>query len=676
MWSDPFFHGLLLSSALNLLAVAAALALGLRAKLLGRAELAMATVMLWNFLVMVPVYVLGLTDRLEARTLAIVSALWFLGVLIAIRGGRSWYEFAAELAGSAGALLTLPVDAVRWTLRARSLALVGVVFALVLLGWTFGCAYLTPSWKQWDALWYHEPMIGFTIQNQGFRFVDLPVGPAQKVNGYPRLCEMTQLWFVIFTDRRVIDMASHVAAPPLALGVYALARRYTRDLTVAIGCGCALLMMPACAILLGSTYVDVHNAAFVVAAAYFATRPLLRLSDAAIASICLSLAAGSKPMALVPVALLSLLLVVRLAIRAERRPWATFGTIALGILVVVGMAATTYLRNWLHFGNPFWPDLKYVNPTLGINWPGLVEWGSAQFDKGTNRIDMNLPLDVLLRDLYRIPYSVPRTYYGQTYEYGLGVAWVALPLALVAVLGLGGGLVRHLLGRVFVRCPWHMAPETRNLLPLAATLVVMLYFSPALWSARYQVAAVGLALPLVAWLTGRIRACAFGQGVVGCLVVMGVIGIGWETPRYWLRWSEAAAFARIPFPEREVTPAMAIGPDLPIWNGSPATTRVGLARETELGPGQVLVFPDDYGAYLALFWNNQFSNRAVYVPWTPDFLKQAEALEATWIYCATADVECRKAASLPSSGWVELGPLDVENRGSVFRRRRGLSRAR
>ena len=53
-------------------------------------------------------------------------------------------------------------------------------------------------------------MVAFAIQNHGFSMVDLPFGGAQKINVYPRLCEMTQLWFVIFTDRRVIDMVSHV----------------------------------------------------------------------------------------------------------------------------------------------------------------------------------------------------------------------------------------------------------------------------------------------------------------------------------------------------------------------------------------------------------------------------------------------------------------------------------
>jgi hypothetical protein len=301
MSSDHFLRGLLLSTLLNVLAVGAALAVGLRAKLAGRAELALATIMAWNFLVICPVYALGFMNRLDARTLALVSAPWFATVFAIARGATPLRTFAPELGRAALGLARLPFDAVAVTARAKSLAAIGVVFTLVMLAWTFACAYLTPSWKQWDALWYHEPMIGFAIQNHGFAFVDLPPGHAQKINGYPRLCEMTQLWFAIFMDRRVIDMVGHVAAPALALSVYVIARRYTHDAVLAIALGCALILTPACSKLLGSIYVDAHSAAFVLAAAHFATRLELRLRDALLATMCLTLAVGSKQMAMVPV---------------------------------------------------------------------------------------------------------------------------------------------------------------------------------------------------------------------------------------------------------------------------------------------------------------------------------------------------------------------------------------
>jgi hypothetical protein len=673
MGSDHFLRGALLSTVLNILAVAAAIALGLRARLGGRAELATATIVTWNFLVMCPVYALGLTGHLEARTLALTSGLWFLLVLAIARGRAPLRTFGADLGRAALAIARLPLDALVVCARARSLVTIGVAFTIAFLVWTFACAYLTPAWKQWDSLWYHEPMVGFAIQNHGFRMADLPGaegagGGAQKINGYPRLCEMTQLWFVIFTDRRVIDMVGHVAAPALALCTYVLARRYTRHVTLAIALGCALVLMPASVRLLGSTYVDVHNAAFIVAAAHFCTRPDFRIRDAALAAICLTLAVGSKSLALVPAAVLSLVAAVRVLRHVRRRPLASVGILALGVTLIGGMAATIYVRNWIHFRNPFWPDLKYDNDKWGIHWPGSYDWSA--FGTGTNRINMNLPFSVLLEDIYSIPYSnVPSGPYSQMYEYGIAVMLLIVPIALVASVALCVTVFRDLLGRAIGRADWRAAPETFNIVPLAATSALMLRVSPALWGARYQVAAVAVISTLVAWAAGRRELRPLGEGVAGALTVMSIMSFFWLVPRTWLRWSEAVAFARIPYPAREVTPAADISPNLPIWNGSAATKAAGLARESELTAGTVLAFPGNYGIYMALFWNNEYSNQIVFVPEAHDFVGEVNRTNAKWTYCATGDPICL-ALSAADSGWERIGPLDVENHGTVFRRTR------
>lgn len=60
---------------------------------------------------------------------------------------------------------------------------------------------LAPS-ESWDGFFYHEPIVGFALQNQGFRMVSLPPSVVvQGVNGYPRLCAAFALWFVVFTDK-------------------------------------------------------------------------------------------------------------------------------------------------------------------------------------------------------------------------------------------------------------------------------------------------------------------------------------------------------------------------------------------------------------------------------------------------------------------------------------------
>ncbi len=658
-----------LSLALNALALLASLALAVRYRPAGRVELVVATSMLWNYLVMVPVYGLGLTGHLTARTLALVSGLFFASVYAAARGRRTFREFDLEVLRKLWTLVRLPSDTAIAALRARSLVTPFVLFTLCMIAWTFLTAYYTPSWRQWDALWYHEPIVGFTIQNHGFSIVDLPQqGGAQKINGYPRLAEMTQLWFVIFTDRRVIDMVNHLLTPALMGGVYLLARR-SAEQSVALALGATVLCMPATAMLLGSDYVDTHNAAFVVAGAHFATRPTLRLRDAWMAAVCLGLAAASKHMAIMPALVFGAICAVRAVANARGRRLAGLGTVLAGVALIVATASPTYLRNWIHFKNPFWPDFKFDSDRLGIHWPGGLEWGASDaVDAGEGRINMNGPLETLLDDLYRIPYTVNRGHMTQAYEYGLAITSIVIPIVFFVVLLLALTPLRDLAARVSRRPAWRASEATRNAALLAVGLLPMLWFAPALWGARYQIGAVGIALGLVGWAAGR-GGAGLGYGIAGAVSVLSIVSFFWTQPRFWLWWGEAKTIAAIPYPEREVTQAGAINPELDAKVASAILKDVGLLREKQVGPGAIVAFNSNYGTYLALLWNNEFSNKIVWVPEGPDYVDRVAATGATWTYCGYGDPLYSKLKA-KDSGWEELGAVSTERWGAAFRRTR------
>lgn len=663
---DSFALGWSVSLALNALALAPSLAIAARLKPEGRAELVVATTMLWNFLVMVPVYALGLTGHLSPRPLAWTSALFFGAVYVAVRGRRG-RAMDRDVFWHAVTLLRLVSDTALRAVRARGVVSVVVVFTICMVSWTMLCAYYTPSWKQWDALWYHEPIVGFTIQNHGFHVVDLPAtGGAQKINGYPRLAEMTQLWFVIFMDRRVIDMVNHVMTPALMASVYLLARRSASE-AVSLGLGAAILCMPACANLLGSSYVDVHNAAFIVAGVHFATRPTLRLRDAWMAALCLGLGVASKHMAVIPALTFGLIAAARVLARARGRAAAAVGTVLGGIGVIAGCAAPTYYRNWKNFKNPLWPEFKLDSDRFNIHWQGAAEWGAGKYDvPEVQRLDMNEPIGALMGDLYRIPYSINRGHMTQAYEYGLGITSVVLPVTFFVVLLLAMTPLRDLGARVFRRPAWRASGATRNAALLAVGLLPMLYFSPALWGARYQIAAVGVALGLVGWAAGR-GGEGRGHGLAAAIGVGSIVSFFWAEPRFYLWWSEAKAFAAVPYPEREVTQATSIDPALDAKMGSAIMKDIGMLREKQLGPGAVLAFNSAYGTFMGLFWNNEFSNRIVWVPEGPDYLERVAATGATWTYCAYADPTYSKLKD-KDSGWTELGTVNVEHWGAMFRR--------
>lgn len=660
--------GYLVLATLTALAALAALAVALRAELSGRAETVVATTMIWNAIVVAPIYVLGLTNHLGARTLAIVCTVWFTAVFAATFVRVDRRVFARRIGRALIDSLRLPFDALREAVRARSLVAVGHVLALAAIVWTIAMSWYCPNWGQWDALWYHEPMIGFTLQNHGFAMVDLPM-TLQKINGYPRLCEMTQLWFVVFTDRRLVEVVNSLVAPALVLSVYLLASRYTRDRVAAAGWGVALFLPPFVSNLLATQYVDMHYAAFVLAAVHFATRPTLRVRDALLASICLALAIGSKSMALVPVGIVAPIALVRLIVsHGRRRTREVVAASIAGAGCIVGTAAETYWRNWKHFHNPFWPDLKVDIPKWGIHWPGVVEWGAGKYAAGNQRIDMNLPLGQFLGDLLAIPYSKTGSYVYQTFDYGFAVGWCVLPLAIIALVAITCAVVASWMFGLTRWSTWRAAPETTNALLVSLPAIAILETSPALWSARYNIAAVGIMMVLVAWLGGRKRFGRLGEGAVVFSALAGVVMFFWVKPRWIFTPTELSRLAHVPYPAREVTPVRDFaGEDVYLARGSAITRDVGLAREAEIGDGDVVAFDETYGGFPALFWNNRYSNRVVYLPDASTFVSDAEKLGAKWIYCSYSDWNLGRLRE-KDSGWQEIGTLNVEGWGAMFRR--------
>ena len=122
----------------------------------------------------------------------------------------------------------------------------------------------------------------------------------------------------------------------------------------------------------------------------------------------------------------------------------------------------------------------------------------------------------------------------------------------------------------------------------------------------------------------------------------------------------------MPYPDRQVTPAAKISPALGLASGSPIVFETGRARERSLVKGTTLAFDDFAGVFVALFWNNDYSNRVVYVPSGPDYLARVEQTNATWLYCNSSDPVC--ATVRTDARWRQVGTLNVENWGTVFER--------
>ncbi len=619
------------------------------------AERLVAAMIVLNALLVGPVYALGLANALTRASLgaAVVGLSVGLLALAFRRGvrpralGRAWLD-----------CLLLPPRAAWATVRTGSLTSLGLAFAVWFLVWSAIAVVYAPTWRDWDGPWYHESMVGFTLQNHGFRIVELP-DYLQKINGYQRLGEMSQLWFAMWAGRPLVEASNLFYSPILMGSVYLLTRRYARDRVTAIAWSVAFLLVPGNARLLQSTMVDPHAAALFVAAAFYATEERLTLRTAWLAIGALTMAVGAKTFLLIPGFFLAALFLARLI--ANRRALggkATAGTIALGSALLVGMVCETHLRNYLYFKNPVWPDLTVDVPWLGIHWKGMA----VLFDPNlptTQRVNANVDPGDLYEKIIALPWTNTwGDHSWQIADYGPGVSWFALPVGLVVCLVVVLVLLRDLVWRLRKRpVSGPRATRTRLAALLAVPTLLAFAASPAVYIGRYHTALVGLVFGLLAWVGSHSRFRRFSEGLPLMLQLTAIMMTLW-TPaarRYWLTTDQMKELWRTPYPEREVAERL----------GAPIHEATGLAREREIHAGDVVGF--DGMHFVSLLWNNQYSNRVTWLGAERDPLGKAEALGMKWVYAGNGTVLQRQVAGNPR--WATVGPLEAERFGVVYRRR-------
>lgn len=632
-----------------------------------RAEAVIAGSLVFNAIIIVPIYVLGLTSTLNRRSLGAFTFVECAALLtlIGLRNGVGAFKSVPLR------LLTfaiLPVLAVRRAWQKRSLIAVAAGLAFATFPYMLLVSYLAPAWRDWDGLWYHESLIGLTIQNHGFAPAPLPMG-LQVINGVHRLGEMTQLWFGIYGGRRVIEMANVFFMPLYAAAVFALVRRYTKEVVSGVGWAAALVLLPGYLRLVQSTLVDPQACALLIAAAYYVTHPVLDRRNASLAILATTLAAGAKIWSIVPVALLSVFLLVRLLRRARRNgSWATAGLVSLGTVSVVGMQAITYVRNLVLFKNPVWPMIKYDNPKLGIHWPGGLP---IDFDKSRAGVDFNEPFAVFYKKMLAAPYSVMSPgHYWQVNDYGFAWAWVVLPIFFLVVVAVSARWLTSFVSirilRVSTPGPGHDAQSSAMMLAVVAS--TSLYLSPAIFIARYHVASLAMLAGCTAWLVSRWRTTRLSDDVSMFAAIGSFIFMCWAPTKhefvYLYSPSQIVSWMKTPYPQRELED---IGtPEVPKLLVSPVNASTGLARERELKAGDIIAF--DYIDYFALLWNNDYSNKALWLSSTTDPLGEADQAGATWIYTRGGTTLFSQLSG--TKAWELIGPLENEAQGSVWRRKR------
>jgi len=608
-----------------------------------RSERIAVAILAWNAIVVGPVYALGLFDHLYASTLAGVTSVVSFVVLAIAAGSFGLRGIPVEVSRTIGAIALAPVEALRITSRARSFAFVAALLAIFLWLYTTLQAVFLPTWGDWDCLWYHEPIIGFSIQNHGFAPVSLPP-MEQKVNGYPRLSELTMLWFGIFHGRWAIDLVNPVVVPMLAASTYRAFRSGGADSARAIGWASVAVTLPGVVRMIPTTLVDAHGLALAMTALTFGLTPRIRIGDAVVSAFAMAMAIGVKLLFAVPLGVMALLVAGRLVSRRRELGSGRIAVvIAFGLALTVSVLSFTFVRNYRNFHNPVWPDFHVVEPRLGIDWPGNFTGTADPTLPGADRVPHGA-VDQLRR-LYGRPFTATDGHAWQIIDYGLGLPWVLIPAAMVLP---AWAIARRASG----------GPSTRRRPRLVRYLVAMLVPSlvliPAFHIGRYHLTSM-LVFALVLEATGsRIGAGRFLDAIVGATVLGSVMTLAWNDH----------GFIRPPNELRDaVTDSWARRQHGPSYR-SPDVYETALARERELRPGDVVAF--DRMAYLALLWDDHYTTRAVWVGDAPNPVSRAHAIGARWFYSSNTG-SARTILERPDQGFELVGTLETESFGRVFR---------
>ncbi len=620
--------------------VAGAAALGSR-----RTDVVLGFSILAATIVVVPIHALGLLDILTPFTALVGPAVLGAGVLAGALAHLGRERARSDLARAGRILALAPATALRVTLRARSVAALTVAAAYGVVGYALVVGWLVPS-DAWDGIWYHDTMVGAALQSHGYAPMALPPNLIQQANGFPRGAEATSLYLTCLVDRRIIEWTSTLSALPLFAATYGVTRRFARARALALGLAGLAVLVPALAVQLRSTYVDVYAAAWLVAGTHYALARRPGGRSTLMAALAIALLLGAKTSALATAPTILGVACVRLW---RARGVEAAAPLTAGLALVGASCSTTYLRNAIVFHNPLWP-YAVRSPRLRLDWPGVVAVAES---------NQNASLGETLRAVFA-PHVPGRDYADvRIGGYGEAVAWVLLPLAAAGlVLAARDAAVSWRRG---VRGRPSLRPATAIWLALGGP-VLGAVTSPAIWAARYHLALVALLAAPAAYLLSALRRSRLGELSLAAATGLSILHLcRLSPPLAGVVPQEAARYAAMTPSERaERAPAP--------WSLDAAVAR---ARDRELGPGTSVAFGDGV-AFPSVLWNERFEGRLVYLPERAPAALDADVgrVLPTWLVAAPGE-PLHVYASERSDTWQPIGMASRSPPTYAFRRLQG-----
>jgi hypothetical protein len=229
----------------------------------------------------------------------------------------------------------------------------------------------------------------------------------------------------------------------------------------------------------------------------------------------------------------------------------------------------------------------------------------------------------------------------RNFGYGISIPWMIFPLSALALL--------WAIGRSVWRFRSPPARSARNLIVCILPLLITAPFSPALWSARYNLHVVAALIFLVSAFTALPSLRRLAEGIVAAAGLSALMQAAWADPGWSVDFAQACQLAKMS--SRERASALVIH-----WGADPDAA---LARENEIGPNDTVVVTDDF-RFPSVLWNERFSNRVVYVrsyP-APAFLTGLDQEHAKWVAVMDGSGAYRAVHGRPDT-WQRVGALAV-----------------
>lgn len=579
---------------------------------------------------LMPLWILGWTDQLSLVPFLVtqggLSALALVtGVGVLQRQRRGLTPIATAFTSP----LTLFARSILDAWRARDPNLIGLMALPFIFVATAVLTYLAPS-SSWDGLWYHDSIVGFVIQEQGFRWVDVPAR-VDYVNAYPKAFELLSLWHVLLGGREWMEIVPTLVFPLTALGAFRLMRNVGVERRYAMCLSLAFTLLPAIVLELRSTYLDGVFNTLVLVGLMFATASSFSAKHILLSLIAVTLAVAMKGSGLVIGPGMLLVLGIRTLTTLNRPRIAGYlGAWICGFGLLAGLGAPTYVRNWQRHNNPAWPLIVDIKP-LGIHFAGVED------------ITARRPIERAVNRVLDLPVAGDDHHDSRNNGYG-NILVYALPLLVLA------GVFQTIVTLIRRR------PEERDRrIHLAWIAVMALAFVPsavttlAWWWARYNLHLVFVGLLWFGWalsapMFARVRSTLTVILLGSSIATLLFSSPGWNVPVKMLPvlLSESRA-------ERATE-------QMTTWS---PTKAVAAARDRELGEGDVIVMTGVFG-FPASNWNTAMSNRVVFVRFTSkkQWLAEVEKLDPKWLAIGPRSIEDR--AILSTHKYELVGPLSSD----------------